>query len=226
MIIGKKRTVLISGGTSGIGNALVRKFFSAGWNVATFGRNAGTVSGMQMEMGQEHFLALAADFRLENHVSSILDETARKFGTIDACILNAGTLGPAPLPRVRDIEMMDLRRTFETNLFANFSLMKRALRIMKSRSVLVHITSDAAVQPYAGWGAYGASKAAMRQLVEVLGVESNGSGLCAINFDPGDVDTEMHALAIPDADRTGLRNTADVAEELYGIITGKLGVVD
>ncbi len=219
-----KKTLLVTGGTSGIGNATVRLFTAKGWNVVTCGRDTGAIAELQSEFGDDKFLGLTADIRLENHVSNILEETRRRFGLIDVCVLNAGTLGPAPLPRVLETDMMELRRTYETNVFANFNLMKRVAGILRSPGLIVHITSDAAVQPYPGWGAYGSSKAAMRQLVEILREESRGTGLSAINFDPGDVDTRMHALAVPDADRNALRKTSDVALELYASILKELGV--
>lgn len=218
------KTALVTGGTSGIGNAIVRLFIQNGWNVATCGRNTGVIARMQSELGDNAFLGLTADIRLENHVANILEETRRRFGGIDVCVLNAGTLGPAPLPAVLDTDLLDLRRTYETNVFANFNMLKKVTGILRLPGLIVHITSDAAVQPYPGWGAYGSSKAAMRQLVEVLREESRGTGLKAINFDPGDVDTEMHALAIPDADRNALRKTTEVALELYAAVLKELGV--
>ncbi len=223
MQMAEGRTVLITGGTSGIGNALVRRFVAGQWNVVTCGRNAGAVNSLQSEFGSSHFLGIAADLRLENNVAAVIEGSTGKFGRLDACVLNAGTLGPSPLPAVKDTILMDMRKTFETNLFANFNVMQRALEVMKSPGVIVHITSDAAVHPYPGWGIYGSSKAAMKHLVETLGAESAGTGLKALNYDPGDVDTAMHALAVPDADKSTLRRPAEVAEELFGLITAELG---
>lgn len=217
------KTVMITGGTSGIGLALVERFHSQGWNVSTCGRNAGAIGRLQLRLDDSTFLGMAADLRLENHVSSLLGGTVEKFGGIDACILNAGTLGPAPLPTVSELTLMDLRKTFETNVFASYSVLAGVMSILRRPGVIVHMTSDAAVQPYPGWGAYGASKAAMRQLVAILSEESKGSGLKVLNFDPGDVDTPMHALAVPDADRSALRKTDDVALELYNLVAGNLG---
>lgn len=217
-----RKTVLITGGTNGIGRALVDAFLDAGWNVATCGRNAGTIERMSSKYGGDSFLGMPADLRLDNHVSALLEEVKRKFGGLDALILNAGTLGPAPLPRVSELDLMDLRKTFEMNVFANFNVMKKTMELMKSPGMIVHLTSDAAVQPYPGWGAYGASKAAMRQLLEILKEESSDSKLEVLNYDPGDVDTDMHALAVPDADRSALRKREEVAAELRGIVVGGL----
>lgn len=212
------KTVLVTGGTNGIGRAVVDKFLSEGWNVATCGRNAGIIEGMTSKYDMDSFMGIAADLRLDNHVSALFEEMAKRFGGLDVCILNAGTLGPAPLPPVSKTDLMDLRKTFEMNVFANFNVMKRAIELLKSPGMIVHLTSDAAVQPYPGWGAYGSSKAAMRQLVEILREESNGTPLKVLNFDPGDVDTDMHSLAVPDADRSELRQREDVADELFNIV--------
>lgn len=210
----EERTILITGGTSGIGDALVHRFLRGEWNVVTCGMNGAAISRLEME-GNPRLLVVAADIRLENQLANLLEETVSRFGKLDGCILNAGTLGPAPLPAVLDTDLMDLRRTFETNLFANFNLLRKVFPLLSGNAMLVHLTSDAAVKPYPGWGAYGSSKAAMRQIIEVLAVELEGNGVRVMNFDPGDVDTRMHRLAIPGADVSSLRTPQEVAEQLY-----------
>lgn len=217
--MGRRKTVLVTGGTHGIGRALVDAFLTAGWNVATCGRSATVIDAMNAEYESESYFGMALDLRLDNHVSALLEEIRGRYGGFDACILNAGTLGPSPLPSVRETDLIDFRKTFEMNVFANFNVMKKSLELLKSPGMIVHLTSDAAVQPYPGWGTYGASKAAMRQLIEVMREETRDSSLKVLNFDPGDVDTGMHALAVPDADRSTLRKKEDVAAELCKLVT-------
>lgn len=92
-------------------------------------------------------VTVAADIRLENSVSAFLDEAAARFREAYAAILNAGTFGPAPLPRVLDTDMIELRKTLETNVFAKFNLLTRVVSLIRLPGVIVHMTSDAAVEP-------------------------------------------------------------------------------
>jgi NAD(P)-dependent dehydrogenase (short-subunit alcohol dehydrogenase family) len=86
------------------------------------------------------------------------------------------------------------------------------------RALVVHVTSDAAVTPYAGWGAYGASKAAFAHMGRIWHAELAPHGIAVIDVDPGDMDTPMHAAALPDADPATLKRPRDAARELIALI--------
>jgi len=80
--------------------------------------------------------------------------------------------------------------------------------------VVVNVTSDAAVTPYAGWGAYGASKAALAHLGRIWHEELASHGIAVVAIDPGDMDTPLHAAAVPDADPATLKRPRDSAREI------------
>ena len=86
---------------------------------------------------------------------------------------------------------------------------------------MVNISSDAAVSAYENWGAYGASKAALQHLSRVWDLELKSEGVGVVSVDPGDMDTPLHALAIPGADRSGLRRPEDSAREIADLIVAR-----
>ncbi|HKJ96466.1 MAG TPA: SDR family oxidoreductase [Thermoplasmataceae archaeon] len=218
-----ERAAFITGGTSGLGNSLVRLFLDNGWKVATCGRRKNLLDELARDHGDD-LLALACDIRFDNHLDSVIERIEEKWGSIDLIVLNAGEVGPVPLPEVYGTTLMDLRKTMETNFFANFNIIRKFAGLMKNPSLIAHITSDASSSPYPGWGAYGSSKAAMDQLIRILDEESKCSGINAFSFDPGDMRTEMHRKAIPEDDPDSLKEPDVSALELFSIVEKKLGV--
>jgi NAD(P)-dependent dehydrogenase (short-subunit alcohol dehydrogenase family) len=126
---------------------------------------------------------------------------------------NASTLGPTPLRLLLDTECEDLEQVLQTNLVGPFRLTKIVAGAMALRGsgLVVHISSDAAVAAYPRWGAYGVSKAALDHMNRLWAVELAGTGVRFVSVDPGEMDTEMHAAAMPEADREGLVRPAEVA---------------
>jgi len=128
-----------------------------------------------------------------------------------------------------DTDCEDLDAAFATNLLGPFRLTKALLGAFTASTrsgraaVVVNIVSDAAVTPYAGWGAYGASKAALAHLSRIWDEELREHGVRVLGFDPGDMDTPLHALALPDADPASLKQPADAARELAALIAASLG---
>ena len=112
-----------------------------------------------------------------------------------------------------DTECEDLERAFGVNLLGPFRLTKALFGALATSArngrgaVVINISSDAAVTPFSGWGAYGASKAALRHLTSIWAEEAKTDGIAFLSLDPGDMDTPLHALAIPDADPTTLKAT-------------------
>jgi NAD(P)-dependent dehydrogenase (short-subunit alcohol dehydrogenase family) len=127
-----------------------------------------------------------------------LATAAQALGGVDLLVLNAGTLGPSPLPPLARLSLGDLRTTLETNLVAQLGIVQALLPHLRPHATIVAITSDAAVEPYEGWGGYGASKAGFEQLAGVLGVEH--PELRVLRIDPGDLRTQMHQDAFPGED--------------------------
>jgi NAD(P)-dependent dehydrogenase (short-subunit alcohol dehydrogenase family) len=145
-------------------------------------------------------------------------------GGLDVLVNNASSLGPVPLALLADTDCEDLELALATNLVGPFRLMKALLGSLAASAragghpIVVNISSDAAVTPYETWGAYGASKAALLHLGRVWDAELRGEGVRVISIDPGDMDTPLHELAVPDADRRTLKRPEDAASEIVDVI--------
>jgi NAD(P)-dependent dehydrogenase (short-subunit alcohol dehydrogenase family) len=143
-------------------------------------------------------------------------------------INNASDLGPVPLQMLSDTDCEDLERVFYTNVIGPFRLTKALMGALAASAreargaVILNISSDAAVNSYPGWGAYGASKAALHHLSRIWGEEHAGQNVYFLSLDPGDMDTPMHAAAIPDADPSTLKRPEDAARELVDLIAATL----
>src|SRR5205814_2403781 len=151
-----------------------------------------------------------------------------ELGGLDILINNASDLGPVPLMMLSDTECEDLERAFSTNVIGPFRLTKALMGALAASAregrgaVVLNISSDAAVNPYPGWGAYGASKAALHHLSRVWAEELRDEGVRVLSLDPGDMDTPLHALAVPDADRAALKRPTAAADELLAAIAAAL----
>jgi NAD(P)-dependent dehydrogenase (short-subunit alcohol dehydrogenase family) len=191
-------TVLVTGAGRGLGLALARALLSDGWRVVVDARRAGHLAaalpGAVVVPGDvtdpAHRDALAAA------VSGLAPPGEER---LDLLVNNASDLGPSPLPRLADVPLAAVRRVHETNVLAPLALIQVFLPLLRaSRGAVLNISSDAAVEAYAGWGAYGSSKAALDQLTAVLAAEE--PGLAVYSVDPGDMRTEMHQAAFPGED--------------------------
>lgn len=213
---------LVTGASRGLGRALAEALAARGARVAMVARDAGllgdAVAAIRSHGGIAH--AIAADISDKHAVHGIAGQAQGLVGEIGIAIHNASTLGPVPLRLLLDTECEDLAAVLETNLVGPFRLTKIVAGAMALRGegVIVHISSDAAVEAYPRWGAYGVSKAAQDQLSRVLAAELADTGVRIIAVDPGEMDTKMHADAIPDADPASLQQPADVAARIVQMI--------
>ena len=139
-------------------------------------------------------------------------------GAIDLVVNNASALGPSPLPALAGLPLGELRRVLEVNLIAPLALVQEALPRLRPGAAILDVTSDAAVEPYEGWGAYGASKAALDQLTAILGAEHPGLRIYAV--DPGDMRTQMHQDAFPGEDISDRPPPEDSVPGLLALIEG------
>jgi len=152
-------------------------------------------------------------------------------GGVDVLINNASDLGPTPLEWLADTECEDFERALMTNVLGPFRLTKALLGSLAASAretggaVVLNVSSDAAITPYARWGAYGASKAALHHLSRIWNQELSESGVHILSLDPGDMDTALHALAVPDADRSSLKPPELAARELADAISEALSPV-
>src|SRR5215207_3998201 len=164
--------------------------------------------------------AAAGDISDKQAVHRIAGQAQGLVGELDIVIHNASTLGPTPLRLLLDTECEDLAAVLETNLVGPFRLTKVLAGAMALRGagVIVHVSSDAAVAAYPRWGAYGISKAAQDHLSRILAAELEGTGVRVLAVDPGEMDTAMHAAAIPDADPATLARPEQVARRIIAMI--------
>jgi NAD(P)-dependent dehydrogenase (short-subunit alcohol dehydrogenase family) len=213
---------LITGASRGLGRALAEQLAARGARVALVARDAGplgeVVAAIRGRGGDAH--AIAGDVSDKAAIHAIAGQAQGLVGEIGLAIHNASTLGPTPLRLLLDTECEDLAAVLETNLVGPFRLTKVLAGAMAIRGagVIVHVSSDAAIEPYPRWGAYGASKAAQDHLSRILAAELDGTGVRVLAVDPGEMDTAMHAAAIPDADRAALQAPAEVAARILEMI--------
>ena len=215
-------SALVTGASRGLGRALAEQLAAAGARVIAIARHAGplgdVVAGIRARGGTAH--AIAADVADQDAVHRIAGQATALVGPIELAIHNASVLGPTPLRLLLDTDCEDLAAVLEANLVGPFRLTKAIAGQMalRGRGTIVHVSSDAAVSAYPRWGAYGVSKAAQDHLSRILAAELDGTGVRVLAIDPGEMDTEMHAAAIPDADRAALARPADVAATILAIV--------
>jgi len=215
-------SAIVTGASRGLGRALAEALASAGVKVVAVARHEGPlgdlVAGIRARGGVAH--AIAADVANKDAVHRVIGQATALVGPIDLAIHNASTLGPVPLRLLLDTDCEDLAAVLETNLVGPFRMTKAIAGQMalRGRGTIVHVSSDAAVSAYPRWGAYGVSKAAQDHLSRILAAELEGTGVRVLAIDPGEMDTEMHAAAIPDADRASLARPADVAAKIVAMI--------
>jgi NAD(P)-dependent dehydrogenase (short-subunit alcohol dehydrogenase family) len=216
------RGVLVTGASRGLGAALSRALAREGAKVVLVARGAGeldkVVADIRRVGGEAH--GLAADIGAKDDIYRIAGVAAAIVGPLDLVVHNASTLGPTPLKPLLDTECEDLVRVLDVNLVGPFRLTKAVAGGMavRGRGLVVSVTSDASISAYASWGAYSVSKAALDHLGRIWAAELAESGVRFLTVDPGEMDTAMHADAMPEADRTTLADPAVVASRIVDIV--------
>jgi NAD(P)-dependent dehydrogenase (short-subunit alcohol dehydrogenase family) len=176
---------IVTGSSRGLGLALTRALVERGWRIVVDARDEET---LRREWGYPpHDVVIAGDISDPAHRDALLEAAGP---SIDLVVNNASALGPSPMPALADYPLEELRRVYEVNVLAPLALVQVALPRLAPRAVVVSITSDAAVEPYEGWGGYGSSKAALEQLTAILATEH--PQLRVYTVDPGDMRTQMH----------------------------------
>jgi NAD(P)-dependent dehydrogenase (short-subunit alcohol dehydrogenase family) len=210
--------ILVTGASRGLGAALLVELARRGHAVVGVARGQDALDRVVGRVRSEGGIAyaLVADLADKGAVYPLAGAAAALIGPIDVVVHGAATLGPVPLRLLGDTDCEDVERALVLNVLAPFRLTKALVGSMavRGRGLVVHVTSDAGTQAYPTWGAYGVSKAALDHLGRQWQAELAGSGVRVLSFDPGEMDTQMHAEAVPDADRATLARPADVAEKL------------
>jgi len=217
------RAVLITGASRGLGRALFQQFARAGARVVGVARDPAAIEAAAAELTGQGLRAygLAADLGAQSDIYPIAGAAAALVGPIDILVHNASSLGPTPLPLLLDTACEDFARVLEVNLLGPFRLSKAVVgnMLLRGQGLVVHVSSDAATNAYPRWGAYGVSKAALDHLSRIWAAELADSGVRFISIDPGEMDTAMHAAAIPEADPAALARPEDVAARIVKLLS-------
>ena len=187
---------IITGASRGLGRALAGALAERGWALVIDARRANELEEARRELAQiTEVTAIAGDVTDPAHRHDLIAAAGE---SIDLLVNNASTLGPTPLRPLAQTPRDAFEHVLKTNLTAPLSLIQQALPRMPDGAAIINISSDAAIEPYETWGAYGSSKAALEQLTAILGAEHPAMRIYAV--DPGDMRTEMHQAAFPGED--------------------------
>jgi NAD(P)-dependent dehydrogenase (short-subunit alcohol dehydrogenase family) len=219
------QTALITGASQGLGKALMGALAARGWAVAGVARGEPQLVEAVRDVtarGGTAF-AVAGDVSRPEDAARIVGEAVARLGPITLVIHAASTLGPVPLRPLLEVEPPAFTEVVETNLLGPFRVTRLLVgpMVLHGGGTVVFVSSDAAVAAYPAWGAYGTSKAALDHLARIWAAEVPEVRFLAI--DPTDMDTAMHAAAVPDADRASLARPEAVAERIVGMLKAASG---
>ena len=224
----KELRVAVTGGTSGLGLALVKILCSNGARVAFVARSTQRVKHIADETGA---IGIVGDVGRKNDIYPMALQVTGHLGGLDVLINNASSLGPLPLAPLADTKCEELEEALAVNMLGPFRLTKALFGALtatardRGGALVINISSDAAVNAYPEWGSYGASKAGLRHLTAIWDEEARINSVKFLSIDPGDMDTPLHAAAIPDADTSTLKLPIDVAAEIVDQICSELAVI-
>jgi NAD(P)-dependent dehydrogenase (short-subunit alcohol dehydrogenase family) len=215
------KKAIITGASRGLGRALASGLAAAGYALVIDARDERALhlaaDAIRTAVPGADMTAVPGDVTDPAH-RTVLRATA---GEIDLLVNNAGTLGAAPLPALADYPVEELRAAVEANLIAPIALTQLFLPSLRERGgAVLNVTSDAAVEPYAGWGGYGAVKAALEQASNVLAAEE--SAIRVWWADPGDLRTDMHQAAFPGEDISDRPLPESIVPALVRLVTERL----
>jgi NAD(P)-dependent dehydrogenase (short-subunit alcohol dehydrogenase family) len=206
---------IVTGASRGLGLELARALDERGWRLVVDARGAEALA--EATAGLSGVTAIAGDVADPEHRRALVEAAGEE---IDLIANNASLLGPSPQPALADYPLDELRRVYEANVIAPLALVQLALPRLTAGAAILDVTSDAAVEPYDGWGGYGSSKAALEQLTAILGAEH--PGLRVYSVDPGDMRTQMQQDAFPGEDISDRPPPEDSVPGLLALIEGSL----
>ncbi len=184
---------IITGASRGLGLALARALQERDWRLVVDARGAAALE--QATGGLDDVVAIPGDVTDAEHGSALVAAAGEH---VDLLVNNASLLGPSPQPALADYPLDELARVYAANVLAPIALVALTLPRLTPGAAIINVTSDAAMAPYAGWGGYGSSKAALDQMTAILAAEHPALRVYAV--DPGDMRTRMHQEAFPDED--------------------------
>jgi NAD(P)-dependent dehydrogenase (short-subunit alcohol dehydrogenase family) len=192
---------IVTGASRGFGKAVTAALLDRGWAVVGDARRSTELKTTAAELDSGRLIALPGDVTEASHRDALV-AAAIEAGPLRLLVNNASRLGPSPQPALAEYPLSELWAVYQTNVFAPLALIQAALpELTANGGVIINLSSDAAVEPYPGWGGYGSSKAALDQLSAVLATETGEAPAVPVYaFDPGDMRTEMHQAAFPGED--------------------------
>jgi len=210
--------IVITGGSKGLGRALAGELGRRRARLVLVARDRERLERAVVELREQghEAHALAADVAAKESTYPLAGAAQALLGRVDVVIHAASALGPSPLRLLADTDCEDLERAVAVNLVGPFRLTKALFGPMALHGdgLVVHVSSDAAVEGYPTWGAYGVSKAAFDHMARIWGAEAAPFGVRFVAVDPGDMDTDLHEEAVPGSNRDELQDPRDVARRL------------
>jgi NAD(P)-dependent dehydrogenase (short-subunit alcohol dehydrogenase family) len=214
-------TAIITGGSKGLGRALVRAVHQLGWTVVTDGRDPAALDALRADLGagpdDPTLVTIPGDVTDPAHRAALV---AAAGGPVDVLVNNASTIGPSPLVALADYPLDEWRRVYEVNVVAPLALIQAVLPVLAPGGRIVGISSDAAVEGYETWGGYGSAKAALDHLGRVLAAEHPDVPVYSV--DPGDMRTELHQAAFPGEDISDRPPAEDSVPGVLALVLGDL----
>jgi NAD(P)-dependent dehydrogenase (short-subunit alcohol dehydrogenase family) len=228
VLIMNNPTALITGASRGLGRALAAGLAREGFDLIIDARDRAALDAAAGALRAAGPAAQRPGSRAVTSIPGDVTDPAHRAALVaaagdrlDLLVNNAGTLGASPLPALADYPVDELRAAFEANVIAPVALTQLALPLLRaSGGAVLNITSDAAVEAYAGWGGYGAAKAALEQASNVLAAEE--LGVLVWWADPGDLRTDMHQAAFPGEDISDRPEPAAVVPAFVRLVTERL----
>jgi NAD(P)-dependent dehydrogenase (short-subunit alcohol dehydrogenase family) len=206
-------TAIITGASRGLGLELTKALSADGWRVVVDARHEGRL--FLATQGLPNVIPVPGDVSDDWHRHGLVEAAG---DTVDLLINNASVLGPSPQPALAHYPPAELERVLRVNVVAPLALAQLAIPRMPDGAAIVNITSDAAVEPYAGWGGYGTAKAALDQLTAILAVEHPDLRIYAA--DPGDMNTQLHQEAFPGEDISDRPPPSDSVPGILNLVRG------
>ncbi|ETK34445.1 SDR family NAD(P)-dependent oxidoreductase [Microbispora sp. ATCC PTA-5024] len=207
------KQALITGASRGLGLALARALAADGWSLLLTARGEEDLFSAAFDLDAR---AIAGDVADPAHVARLAEAAPE----LDLLVNNASGLGPTPMPRLADYPLDELRALVEANVVGPLGLVQATLpALRKRRGAILNVSSDAAVEAYEGWGGYGATKAALDQISNVLAAEEPDVAVWWV--DPGEMNTRMLAAAIGEQEAGEAPPPESVAAALLRLVASR-----